>query len=189
MNASGLCLMPRMTQCLAPCRVQWVQKGSNQEMSPWVIAYIFINHVCYLSEVHTIIYMHVKVLQRAFNKEFPISRNSKGAGEETWGLCLALCLAQRGCSGCENFRVVFVQDNLAGRETKLIKEKSQAVVCMELLLILVGCRSACATIEADSKAWMVWVAKDPKQEYLSHIFLSLWLIQRVRGGGMPGAIF
>lgn len=49
--------------------------------------------------------------------------------------------------------MVFVQDNLTGRETKLIKGKSQAVVCMELLLlILVGCGSACATIEADSKA-------------------------------------
>lgn len=47
--------------------------------------------------------------------------------------------------------MVFVQDKLAGRETKLIKEKSQAVVCMELLLFLVGCGSACATIEADSK--------------------------------------
>lgn len=146
-NACRLCLMHKMTQCLAPCRVQWVQKSSRPGNVP-LGDYIFIfNHVYCPGEVHTIIYLHVKVLQRAFNKEFPISRSSKGAGEETWGLCLALlCSAQGGCSSCENFRAVFVQDSLAETETKLIKEKSQAVVCMELLLlILFGCGSACAT--------------------------------------------
>lgn len=159
-NALRLCLMLKMTQCLATCRVQWVQNSSRPGNVP-LGDYIFIlNHVCCPGEFDTIIYLHVKALQRAFNKEFPISRNSKGAGEETWRLCLALlCSAQGGCSSCENFRTVFVQDNLEGRETKLIKEKSQAEVCMELLLLLVGCGSACATWNLNVRK--VWSDKRP----------------------------
>lgn len=168
-NALGLCLMPKMTQCLAIAGFSEFRSALDQEMFPWVILYIYIWGfliMCVVLVRFTQLFNCMLKLQRALNKEFLISRKSKGAGEETWGLCLALlCLALGGCSSCENFKVVFVQDNLAGRETKLIKEKSQAVVCMELLLlILVGCKSACATIEAGSKAWMAWVAKDPQQE-------------------------
>ena len=49
----------------------------------------------------------------------------------------------------------FVQENLAGKKTKMIKGKKRGSCSKRttaILLTLVGCGSGCATIEVDSKA-------------------------------------
>lgn len=148
-------------------RVQWVQKGSrpgNVSLGDYILFFLIMCVVLVrFTRLFTCLLKCSKELSITSFLFLETAKELERKHEDF--ACHCYALAQGGCSSCENFRVSFVQDSLAGRETKWIKEKSQTVVCMELLLLIfVGCGSACATIEADSKAWMAWVAKDLKQE-------------------------
>lgn len=148
--------------------------------------------MCYRGEAHTIIYLGIKAHQRVSSKEFPISGNSKGAGEETWELCLALfCLAQGGCSSCEHFRAVFVQDSLAGRETKLIKEKKARQLFVRsfsfLSLLSVGLLVPLLKLVARFE-WLEWQKTLNKSTCLISFYLCNEL-ERVWGRWSPWAIF